>query len=97
MEQRTLTFNELMVIGAIQGGHLNPYQPQTWDKDPAFYRGLARLAAIILKAKEGFKTADSEQFEFWQKDNELEACKQKIQETIKLLQAKKLLGVAQSD
>ena len=91
MEQRTLTFNELMVFGAIQRGHLNPYQPQTWDKDPDFYRGLARLAAIILKARGGFNAADSEQFEFWQKDNEIEACKQKIQETINLLQKKKIL------
>jgi len=93
MEQRTLTFNELMVIGAIKGGHLNPYQPQTWDKDPAFYRGLARLAAIIMKARGGFNAADSEQFEFWQKENEIDACKQKIQETIESLQAKKILVI----
>ena len=95
MEQRTLTFNELMVLSAMQGGHLNPYQPQTWDKDPDFYRGLARLAAIIMKAKQGFNATDKKQFEFWQKDNEIDACIQKIQETIKSLQAKKILGVAQ--
>jgi len=95
MEQRTLTFNELMVLSAFRGGHLNPYETQTWDKDPDFYRGLARLAAIIIKSKGGFNAADEKQFEFWQKDNELEACKQKIQDTIKLLQNKKILGTAQ--
>jgi len=94
MEQRTLTFNELMVMGAIRGGHLNPYQPQTWDKEPDFYRGLAKLAAIIMRAKGGFNTADKKQFEFWQNDNGIDACKQKIQETIESLQAKKILGIS---
>ena len=91
MGQRNLSFNELMVAGAIKGGHLNPFEPQTWDKDPAFYRGLAKLLAIVIKAKGEFKAEDSDQLEFWQKDNSPDACKQKIQETIELLQAEKIL------
>lgn len=70
---RNLNFDQLMVLGAIKVRKLD-FNPEYWPEDAAFYRGLARLAIIIHRTKQGeFGTAeDEEAFQWWEscKDGE---------------------------
>ncbi len=95
LSDRTLTFNELMIIGAIKGNHLNPFKPETWDKYPDFYRGLARIAKTIMIAQNGLTKDGQAEFDFWENCDDVKKCKEKVQEAITLLQSKKILAVAQ--
>ncbi len=92
--ERKLTFNELMVLAAIKNSKINPSRPETWNKDPAFYRGLARIGRAVITSQGGMQEEDEIQFNFWERENDIVSFKKKIQETIEILREKGFLVAA---
>ena len=87
-----LTFNEAMILGAIGGGKIDPYQPGTWNNNVDFYRGLARIAKIMMEMDEIKLLSSQEQFEFWENEKDINCFKGKVKEVINNLKEEGLLS-----